>query len=91
MATRYWSTLDHRQSVLNILYNYSCQKWNKLLWLGSLEDLKVFVLIEIDEQTACETTWKSPHGGTLSFKSEHYHLHGTPTATLSILKESKQV
>ena len=45
-------------------------KKNKLIWTGSLEDLKAFVLTEVDETIASNTTWQSPRGGTLCFDSD---------------------
>ena len=39
-------------------------------WKGTLEDLKAFILTEIDEETAAHTTWRSPGGGTWNFESK---------------------
>ena len=49
-------------TVVNVLYGYFNTKKNKLKWTGSLEDLKAFVLTEIDEETADNTTWRSTGG-----------------------------
>ena len=38
-------------------------KKNKLQWKGILEELKAFVLTEVDNETAAKTTWHSPGGG----------------------------
>lgn len=38
-------------SAINTLYGFFGQKKNKLLWSGSLGDLKAFVLTIIDEST----------------------------------------
>ena len=43
-------------NVVNILYRYFCYKKNKLKLAGSLEDLKVVVLTEVDEEIAENTT-----------------------------------
>ena len=47
-------------TVTNILYSYFDIKKGKLIWTGSLETLKAFVLTEVDEATAERTTWRSP-------------------------------
>ena len=52
----------------NVLYGYFNTKRNKLIWAGSLEDLKALVLTEIDEDTAQSTTWRSPSGGKWNFE-----------------------
>ena len=57
-------------SAINTLYGFFGQKKNKLLWSGSLEDLKAFVLTIIDENTAQNTTWHSPSGGKWCFDSK---------------------
>ena len=57
-------------SAINTLYGFFGQKKNKLLWSGSLEDLKAFFLTIIDESTAQNTTWHSPSGGKWCFDSE---------------------
>ncbi|CAB4003712.1 Hypothetical predicted protein [Paramuricea clavata] len=57
-------------TVSNILYSYFNIKRSKLIWTGSLETLKVFVLTEIDEETAETTTWRSPSGGKWLFDSK---------------------
>jgi hypothetical protein len=56
-------------TVVNVLYGYFNTKKNKLKWTGSLEDLKAFVLTEIDEDTADNTIWRSPDDGRWNFKS----------------------
>ncbi len=55
--------------VSDILSCYFDIKRNKLHWKGSLDDLKAFVLTEVDEETAASTTWCSPGGGTWNFES----------------------
>ncbi len=45
-------------------------KKNKLKWSGTLEDLKAFVLTEISEEIAENTSWRSPSGGTWQFDSK---------------------
>ncbi|CAB4001237.1 Hypothetical predicted protein [Paramuricea clavata] len=57
-------------TVVNVLYGYFNTKNNKLKWTGSLEDLKAFVLTEIDEETADNTTWRSSGGGRWNFESK---------------------
>ena len=57
-------------TISNVLYGYFNNKRNKLIWTGSLEDLKALVLTEIDEDTAHSTTWRSPSGGKWSFESK---------------------
>ena len=57
-------------TVENILCGYFCPKKSKLKWLGALEDLKPFVLTEIDKVTAESITWPSPNGGTCKLESE---------------------
>ena len=57
-------------AVTNILYSYFNIKRSKLIWTGSLETLKAFVLTEIDESTADSTTWRSPSGGKWVFNSK---------------------
>ena len=54
-------------TVTNVLY-FSLKK-NKLQWTGTLEDLKAFVLTEINENIAENTPWRSPSGGTWLFYS----------------------
>ena len=56
--------------VSNILYSYFNIKRSKLIWTGSLETLKAFVLTEVDEETAETTTWRSPSGGKWLFDSK---------------------
>ena len=57
-------------TISNVLYGYFNNKRNKLIWTGSLEDLKALALTEIDENTAQSTTWRSPSGGKWSFESK---------------------
>ncbi|CAB4011362.1 Hypothetical predicted protein, partial [Paramuricea clavata] len=57
-------------TVSNILYSYFNIKRSKLIWTGSLETLKAFVLTAIDEETAETTTWRSPSGGKWLFDSK---------------------
>lgn len=45
-------------------------KKTKLIWTGSLEDLKALALTEVDEDTAQSTTWRSLSGGIWSFESK---------------------
>ena len=54
----------------SVLYSYLCFAKNKIKWTGSLENLKAFVLVEVDDETAEKTTWRSPSGGTWVFDSE---------------------
>ena len=56
--------------ISNVLYSYFNIEKNKLIWSGSLEDLKALVLTEVDDDTAQSTTWRSPSGGKLSFESK---------------------
>lgn len=56
-------------SVIHGLCDHFCLKNSKLKWTGSLEDLKVFILTEVDEETDKSTGWKSPSGGTWTFVS----------------------
>ena len=57
-------------TITNVLYNYFSLKKNKLQWTGTLEDLKAFVLTEIDENIAEGTSWRSPSDGTWQFDSK---------------------
>jgi hypothetical protein len=57
-------------TVSNVLYGYFCLKKSKLKWSGTLEDLKAFVLTEISEEIAENTSWRSPSGGTWQFDSK---------------------
>ena len=57
-------------SVTNSLCVHFCLKSSELKWKGTLEDLKVFVLTEVDEETARSTCWTSPSGGTWVFNSD---------------------
>ncbi len=43
-------------TIANVLYRNFNIKKNKLIWSGSLEDLKALVLTEVDEDTAQSTT-----------------------------------
>ena len=54
-------------TISNVLYGHFNTKRNKLIWTGSLEDLKALVLTEIDEDTAQSTTWRSASGGEMEF------------------------
>ena len=56
--------------VLDVLYDFFDTKDDKLKWKGSLEDLKAFILTEIDEETADSTSWRSPGGGKWCFESK---------------------
>ena len=56
--------------VSNILGGNFDDKKNKLQWKGTLEDLKAFVLTEIDEETAASNNWRSPGGGSWNFESQ---------------------
>ena len=62
--------MSHSTSVINVLYGFFGHKKDKLIWTGTLEDLKAFVLTEIDEETAKTTTWRSPSGGKWCFGSQ---------------------
>lgn len=42
----------------------------KLIWTGSLEDLKALAVTEVDEDTAQSTTWRSLSGGIWGFESK---------------------
>ena len=55
---------------ITVLYNYFSLKKNKLQWTGTLEDLKAFMLTEINENIAESTSWRSPSGGTWQFDSK---------------------
>ena len=58
-------------TILNVLYGYFDTKTNKLIWTGSLEDLKALVLTEVDDEvTAQRITWRSLRGGKWSFESK---------------------
>ena len=56
--------------VSNILGGNFDGKKNKLQWKGTLEDLKAFVVIEIDEETAASNNWCSTGGGSWNFESQ---------------------
>ena len=57
-------------TVSNVLYGYFGLNKSKLKWSGTLEDLKAFVLTEISEEIAENTSWRSPSGGTWQFDSK---------------------
>ena len=57
-------------TIANVLYGHFNIKRNKIIWIGSLENLKALVLTEVDEDTAQNTTWRSPGGGKWSFESK---------------------
>ena len=57
-------------TIANVLQGHFNIKRNKIIWTGSLEDLKALVLTEVDEDTAQNTTWRSPGGGKWSFESK---------------------
>ena len=61
------------RSVKNILYCNFCLTKNKLKCLGALEDLKAFVLTEIDEDTAENINWQSPSSGTWNNLKQLHH------------------
>ena len=54
----------------SVLCSYLCFAKNKIKWTGSLENLKAFVLAEVDDETAEKTSWRLPSGGTWVFDSE---------------------
>ena len=56
--------------AIDILFGNFCYKKDKLKWVGSLQDLKAFVLTEVDEEIAESTTWRSPSGGTWKFENK---------------------
>ncbi|CAB4024048.1 Furin [Paramuricea clavata] len=56
--------------VINTLFGFFGRKKNKLIWTGTLGDLKAFVLTIIDEQAAQSSKWHSPSGGKWCFNSE---------------------
>ena len=56
--------------TIDILFGNFCYKKDKLKWVGSLQDLKAFVLTEVDEEIAESTTWRSPSGGTWKFENK---------------------
>ena len=51
----------------SVLYSYFCFAKNKIKCTGSLENLKAFVLAEVDDETAERTSWRSPSDGTWVF------------------------
>ena len=57
-------------TVLNVLYGLFDAKDYKLKWKGTLDDLKAFVLTEIDEEIANSNSWRSPSGGIWCFESK---------------------
>ena len=62
--------MNSQASINNVLYDYFYSKKNKIKWTGTLEDLKAFVLTEINEETAERTNSRAPNGGTWVFYSE---------------------
>lgn len=61
-------------AITDALYGFFDLNKTKLIWTGSLEDLKAFVLTEIDEKTAENTTWRSPSGGKWCFHSDQFKV-----------------
>lgn len=57
-------------ATVSIWYDYFCLKKNKLKWTRSLADLKAFLFTELDEETAANSSWRSPSGGTWVFESD---------------------
>ena len=57
-------------TTLNAWYDNFYLNKSKLKWKGTLEDVKAFVLAEIDANTAENVNWKSPSGGKWTFDSE---------------------
>ena len=57
-------------TILNARYDNFYLNKSKLKWKGTLENLKAFVLVEIDANTAENVNWKSPSGGKWTFDSE---------------------
>ena len=87
----------------NVIDGFFCCK-NKLKWVGSLEDLKAFVLAEVDEDVIKSTTWRSPSGDTWKFekmlsvtwqtKTQNIYFEGekskdVTTRIISFLKQSE--
>ena len=66
----FFETIKSQRSMNSVLYSYLCFAKNKIKWTGSLENLKAFVLAEVDDETAERTSWRSPSGGTWVFDSE---------------------
>ena len=61
---------ENSLQAIDILYGNVCYKKDKRKWVGSLQDLKAFVLNEVDEEIAESTTWRSPSGGTWKFENK---------------------
>jgi hypothetical protein len=57
-------------TTLSTWSDYFCLKRNKLKWSSTLADLKAFLHDEIDEETAANSSWRSPSGGTWVFESD---------------------
>ena len=70
---------ENSSNVVNILYGYFCYKKNKLKWAGSLQDLKAFVLTEVNELVAVR--------GNLIVR--YYLLHGKQKVKISISKAKR--
>ena len=54
--------------TFEVLYGFFGLKKSILIW--TLEDLKAFVLTEVDETIAPNRTWRSLSGGTWCFDSD---------------------
>ena len=57
-------------TTLSIWYDYFCLKRNKLKWSSTLADLKAFLHDDINEETAANSSWRSPSGGTWVFEND---------------------
>ena len=57
-------------TTLSIWYDYFCLKRNKLKWSSTLADLKAFLHDDIDEETAANSSWRSPSGRTWVFEND---------------------
>ena len=57
-------------NAVDIMYGYFCLKKDKLKCVGSLQDLKAFVLTQVQEEITESTTWRSPSGGTWKFDNK---------------------
>ena len=44
---------------------------NKLIWQGSLSQLKAFVGTQVNQASANKATWRSPSGGTWCYKGDN--------------------
>jgi hypothetical protein len=64
-----------------------CLQNSELKWTGSLCDFKVFVLTEIDKETAKNATWRSPSGGTWTSKAICYRYLGIRKVRIYTLRE----